>query len=563
MYRYLVFAFLTFSAYSQERWQARSMVITTAGIAATSQTLASQAAAQILARGGSAVDAAIAANAVLSVVEPMMCGIGGDMFAIHWDSKLNKLTGINASGPTPKGMSVEWLKAKGHWSMPASGIHTVSVPGVVDGWAKMHKQFGKVPWRDLFQPAIYLARAGFPVTEIIQYDWAHTISKLDADPNARQVFLIKGKAPEVGQIFRNPQLASALELIANNGPEAFYKGPIAQSILKTSKRLGGSMVASDLSSYQSEWIDPISTTYRGWKVYEMPPSGQGIAALMMLNIMEKFRFPDHGSPDAFHLKIEAQKLAYQDLRAFVADPRAAKVPVQGMLSKTYAAQRAMLIDPAKATCSQSSGEPDKVSHTIYLSVVDKEGNIVSWIQSISDLWGSGVVVDDFGFELHDRAGGFSFDPQHPNVLAPGKRPFHTIIPGFMEKDNQKIGFGIMRGGNQALAHAQFVSNVVDHGMNIQAALEAPRFTRQNLGGCDVVIESRVPADTREELTKRGHYLDIRGEYSGLMGGGQAVMTDTQTKIHYGSSSPRKDGAAIPEPVDFWKERPAPNVSRRN
>ncbi len=561
---YLIFAVaVSFFALSQERWQARSMVISTDGIAATSQTLASQAAAQILARGGSAVDAAITANAVLSVVEPMMCGIGGDMFAIHWDAKQNKLTGINASGPTPKGLSVEWLKSHGHWSMPSSGIHTVSVPGAVDGWSKMHKKFGKLPWRDLFQPAIFLARSGFPVTEIIQYDWAHTVSKLEADPNARQVFLINGKAPEVGQIFRNPQLASALELIANNGPEAFYKGPIAQSLLKTSKRLGGALAASDLSSYQSEWIDPISTTYRDWKVYEMPPSSQGIAALMMLNIMEKFRIEDPGSADAWHFKIEAQKLAYQDLRAFNADPRVVKVPAKSMLSKTYANERAKLIDPAKATCSQSPGEPDKISHTIYLSVVDREGNIVSWIQSISDLWGSGVVVDDYGFELHDRAGGFTFEPQHPNVLAPGKRPFHTIIPGFMEKNGQKIGFGIMRGSNQALAHAQFVSNVADHGMNIQAALEAPRFTRQTLGGCDVLIENRVPAETREELTKRGHYLDVRGEYSGLMGGGQAVMTDTKSKVHYGASSPRKDGAAIPEPVDFWKGQPAPGGSRRN
>ena len=567
MSKFQVFLFsgavFCFFAHSQERWQARSMVISTEGIAAASQTLASQAAAQILARGGSAVDAAITANSVLSVVEPMMCGLGGDMFAIHWDAKLDKLTGINASGPTPKGLSVEWLKSHGHWSMPASGIHTVSVPGAVDGWSKMHKKFGKLPWRDLFQPAIYLARTGFPLTEIIQYDWAHTVSKLDADPNARQVFLIDGKAPEVGQIFRNPRLATALELIANNGPEAFYKGPISQSLLKTSKRLGGTMSASDLSSFQSEWIDPISTTYRGWKVYEMPPSGQGIAVLMMLNIMEKFRIEDPGSPDAWHLKIEAQKLAYQDLRAYNADPRTVKVPTMGMLSKAYATERAKLIDPAKATCSQSPGEPDKTSHTIYLSVVDKDGNIVSWIQSISDLWGSGVVVDDYGFELHDRAGGFTFDPQHPNVLAPGKRPFHTIIPGFMEKDGQKIGFGIMRGSNQALAHAQFVSNIADHGMNIQAALEAPRFTRQSLGGCEVLIENRVPAETREELTKRGHYLDVRGEYSGLMGGGQAVMTDTKSKVHYGASSPRKDGAAIPEPLDFWKAQPAPSVSRRN
>ena len=540
-------------ALAQERWQARSMVITDRGIAATSQTLASSAAAQILARGGSAVDAAITANALLAVVEPMMCGMGGDLFAIHWDAKTNKLSGLNASGPAPKGMSIEWLKSKGHYSMPYTGINVVTVPGAVDGWAKMHKRFGKLPWRDLFQPAIYYARNGFAVTEIIQYDWAHTVSKLDADQNARRVYLMNGRAPEVGERFKNLELAKAFEAIAAGGADVFYKGVIAQSILKTSKRLGGSMTAADLSNYQSEWITPISTEYRGWKVYEMPPNGQGIAALMMLNLMETFPIHEKTTTDAdaLHWTIESQKLAYQDLRAFNADPRVVKVPQVGMLSKEYAKARAKLIDTNRAGCSYNAGEPDKMSHTIYLSVVDREGNIVSWIQSISDIWGSGVVVDDFGFHLHDRAGGFNFEPEHPNALAPGKRPFHTIIPAFMEKGDAKIGFGIMRGGNQAQAHAQFVSNIVDREMNVQAALEAPRFTRQSLGGCDVLIESRVPVQVREDLTRRGHLLDVRGEYSGQMGGGQAVLTDVKTKLHYGGSSPRKDGAAIPEPVDFW------------
>ena len=529
------------------------MVITERGIAATSQTLASSAAAQILARGGSAVDAAITANALLAVVEPMMCGMGGDLFAIHWDAKSSKLSGLNASGPAPKGLSVQWLKSKGHYNMPYSGIHVVTVPGAVDGWSKMHKRFGKLPWRDLFQPAIYYARNGFPVTEIIQYDWAHTVAKLDADPNARRVFLNNGHAPEVGDRFQNPELAKAFEAIAVGGSDAFYKGQIGQSLLKTSKRLGGIMTADDLSSFQSEWIAPIRTAYRGWNVYEMPPSGQGIAALMMLNLMENFPIHEKSDADAdaLHWKIEAQKLAYMDLRAYNADPKVVKVPVAGMLSKAYAAERAKQIDTNKANCSFTAGAPSEMSHTIYLSVVDKEGNIVSWIQSISDLWGSGVVIDDFGFHLHDRGGAFNFETSHPNVLAPGKRPFHTIIPGFMEKGDEKIGFGIMRGGNQAQAHAQFVSNVVDYGMNVQAALEAPRFTRQSLGGCDVLIESRVPASVREELSKRGHQLDVRAEYSGQMGGGQAVMVNTKTKMHYGGSSPRKDGAAIPEPVDFW------------
>ncbi len=528
------------------------MVMTKMGIVGTSQTLASQAGSQVLARGGSAVDAAIAANAVLNVVEPMMCGIGGDLFAIHRDGKTGKITGLDGSGWAGKAMTVENLRAKGFSSMPTGGIHTATVPGAVDGWWRMHKKFGKLPWADLFKPAIYYAEHGFPVTEIIEYDWSHGTYKLSSDDNARRIFLRNGQSPNVGEIFKNPELARALRLIAEGGVDAFYKGPIRTAILQTSKRLGGLLQESDFSEFHTEWIDPISVDYRGWKVYEMPPSGQGIAALMMLNVMERFPLPsmDQNSSDALHIKIEAQKLAYQDLRQYVADPRVAKVPTAGMISKKYAEQRAALLDPKKANCEPQPGQPE-TGHTIYLSVIDKEGNIVSWIQSISDIWGSGVVVDGMGFHLHDRGGNFTFDASHPNVLKARKRPFHTIIPAIMEKGSQHIGFGIMRGGNQAQAHAQFVSNIVDHNMNIQAALEAPRFTRQYLGGCEVLIESRVPADTIKELKDRGHSIDLRGEYSGLMGGGQAVMLDDSTGVHFGGSSPRKDGAAIPEPDPYF------------
>lgn len=528
------------------------MVISPRGIAATSQTLASQAGAQILARGGSAVDAAIAANAVLSVVEPMMCGIGGDLFAIHYEAKTGTLSGINGSGWAGQGQTLEAYKAKGLHGVPSTGIHTVTVPGAVDGWWQMHKKFGKLPWADLFQPAIYYARNGFPVTEIIQEDWAGSVSKLRGDDNARKYWLVDGRAPKVGELFKAPALAEALELIARGGRDAFYKGPIAAAILKTSKRLGGTLAAADFAEFRSEWIAPISVDYRGWKVYEMPPNGQGIAALMMLNLMERFGLPemDQRSAEAMHIKIEAQKLAYRDLYAFVADPRQAKVPVAGMLAKGYAAARAHGISLEKANCDAKPGEPEK-GHTIYLSVIDKDGNTLSWIQSISDIWGSGVAVDDYSFHLHDRGGNFSSDPAHPNVLAARKRPFHTIIPGFMEKGQQKIAFGIMRGGNQAQAHAQFVSNVVDHKMNIQEALEAPRFTRRHVEGCGVMMEGRLDAAAREKLNALGHYVDWRAEYSAQMGGGQAVLLDGAERMHFGASSPRKDGAAIPEPDPYF------------
>jgi gamma-glutamyltranspeptidase/glutathione hydrolase len=536
-----------------DRSQARSMVISEGGMVATSQTLASQAGAQVLARGGSAVDAAIAANAVLSVVEPMMCGIGGDLFAIYRDAKTGTLTGINATGGAPQALTLEALRKLDRTVMPGDGIHSVTVPGAVDGWAKMHAKFGKLPWSDLFQPAIYYASHGYPVTEIIQWDWERFTDKLQSDENARRVYLKNGKAPAMGEIFRNPELAHAYELLAAGGPEVVYTGAIAAAILATSTRHGGFLSAEDLSEFSSEWVDPISTTYREWTVSQMPPNGQGIGTLQMLNIMENFPLQgmDPLSAEAFHLKIEAQKLAFHDQRRHIADPRFHDVPIQGLLSKEYAKQRAALIDTASAQTECQHGEPAAVGHTIYLAAADREGNQVSWIQSISDLFGSGIVVDGFGFHLHNRGSAFSFDPTHANALAPLKRPYHTIIPGFLEKGDQHIAFGIMRGMNQAQAQAQFVSNVVDHGMNIQAALEAPRFTKMTLGGCDVQIEGRVPSAVCDELTKRGHAVEVLGDYSGSVGGGQAILRDSKAQVNYGASSPRKDGAAIPEPDPYF------------
>jgi gamma-glutamyltranspeptidase/glutathione hydrolase len=542
------------SIHAQDRSQARSMVIARRGIVATAQTLASQAGAQILARGGSAVDAAIAANAVLSVVEPMMNGPGGDLFALIWEAKTGKLTGINASGWAPQKLTIEFLQKDGHTSMPSTGIHTVTVPGCVEGWERLHKRFGKLPWKDLFQPAIYYAETGFPVTELIQWDWNDAASKLRGDDNASRVFLPNGSAPRVGEIFRNPELAHAFRLIAELGAAAVYGGPIGEAILKTSNRLGGTMSAADLREYKSEWVQPISTAYRGWKVYQLPPNGQGIGTLEMLNIMENFPLGDYAqsSASALHVEMEAQKLATQDLKRWVGDPRYAHVPVDGLLSKEYARARSQLIDPNKANCDAAPGDPPQGhGNTTYISVVDKEGNIASWIQSISDIFGSGIGVDGMGFLLHDRAGGFVLEANHPNALSPRKRPFHTIIPGFLEHGNQHIGFGIMRGINQAQAQAQFVSNLVDHAMNLQLALEAPRFTKVSLGGCDVRLESRVPESVRDELTKLGHRLLVMGDYSGWMGGGQAVLHDSAANVNYAASSPRKDGAAIPEPDPYF------------
>jgi gamma-glutamyltranspeptidase/glutathione hydrolase len=541
------------------------MVISRHGIVATSQTLASQAGAQILARGGSAMDAAIAANAALGVVEPMMNGIGGDLFAIHWDAKSGKLTGMNASGWSPAAGTLARLKEKGFESMPQDGIHSVTTPGCVAGWEKLHKKFGRLPWSELFRPAIYFAEQGFPVTEIIGTSWKTWSTKLASDEGARRVFLPDGKAPEVGEVFRNPDVAKALRSIALNGASAFYRGPIAKAILRTSDRLGGVFSAADLSEFEPEWVDPISTEYRGWKIYELPPNSQGVAALEMLNIMEAFPLFQHRprSAEALHAKIEAQKLAYADLLRFVADPRFSKAPVAGLLSKAYAKERAALIDPGAARCESVAGAPpSSAGDTIYLSVVDREGNIVSLIQSLYLAFGSGVMVEGMGFHLQNRGALFEMDEKHPNVLAPRKRPFHTIIPAFMEKDNIHIGFGIMGGFNQAQAHAQFVSNLVDHNMNIQAALEAPRFTKLTFGGCDLMIESRVPEAIRDELTGKGHKLEILGDYSGLVGGGQAVLHDSTAKVNYGASSPRKDGAAIPEPPRYFAPPASKSTSKK-
>jgi gamma-glutamyltranspeptidase/glutathione hydrolase len=535
---------------SQDRSYGRSMVVTNRGIVATSHYLASQAGAQTLARGGSAMDAAITANAVLGVTEPMMNGMGGDLFLIYWDAKTGKLYGLNSSGWAPRKLTIDFLAQQGITSMPHEGIHSVTVPGAVEGWSQAHRRFGRLPWKDLFTPAIYYAEHGYAVPELIHDFWVEQEPKMLKTEEARRVFLPGGKAPELGARFTNPDLAKTLRLVADQGRDAFYKGPIAQAVVQTSSAFGGTMQLDDLADFSAEWVEPISIDYRGWKVYELPPNVQGMAALEMLNILSNSQ-PDADGPQGtveLHKKIEAMKLAYADLYRYNADPRFAKVPVKGLLSKEYGAQRAALIDPNKANCNPGPGNP-ATSDTTYLSVVDKDGNIASLIQSNYSGFGSGVVVKGMGFALQNRGALFVLDRKHPNALEPRKRPFHTIIPAFMERGDVHIGFGIMGGPNQPLAHAQFVSNLVDYGMNIQGALEAPRFTvTSNQITCDILIESRVKPEVLQALRDKGHNLTVRKEYTSLMGRGQAVLHNSKTGMNFGASDPRADGVAEPEPL---------------
>jgi len=414
---------------------------------------------------------------------------------------------------------------------------------------KLLRRFGRKKLSELLVPSIHYAEEGFPVTEIFSSYWITSEPKLRKSENASKTFLLDGRAPRPGQLFRNAELAWSYRQIAAHGRKAFYEGAIAKRILACSDANAGVMTAQDLSGFSSEWVTPISTTYHDWTVYELPPNGQGIAALEMLNLMENFPLAEFGpgSPNALHVMIEAKKLAYADLVRYVCDPRSNSVPVPGMLSKDYARARAQLIDMAKANCNVSAGKPPPMgTDTTYLCVVDSDGNMVSYIQSNYSSFGSGVVPGATGFALQNRGGLFSLDPGSPNVLAGRKRPLHTIIPAFMTQGQVRIAFGIMGGWNHPQAHAQFVSNLVDHKMNIQAALEAPRFTKGTFEGCDVELESRFPMMTRSELAARGHTIELRGDFASSVGGGQAVMRDFETGINYGASDPRKDGAAIPE-----------------
>jgi gamma-glutamyltranspeptidase/glutathione hydrolase len=533
----------------------RSVVTSRYGVVASSQPLAAQAGVQILERGGNAVDAAIATNAAVGVMEPTGSGIGGDLFVLVYLAKVDKLYGLNASGWSPKAMTPELLESKGNeGKLPQRGPFTVTVPGVVAGWDALQKRFGSRPLKTLLAPAIFYAEQGFPLMEITAGLWANSEKLLAAHPNSRAAFLLDGSAPRAGQIFRRPDLARSLRRIAEQGRDGYYRGTTAKAIVDIVREQGGVMDLADLAEFQPEWVQPIETTYRGWTVTEIPPNSQGIAALEMLNILERFPIGEMGfhSTRALHTMIEAKKLAYADLLRYVGDPRFGRIPVADLLGKEGAAARAEKIDPQHASCKV---EPTRLaavtdakgSDTIYLSVVDREGNIVSLIQSNYSGFGSGLVPAGTGFMLHNRGALFTLERGRPNTLAPRKRPIHTIIPAFLRKDDVRIGFGIMGGWNQAQAHVQFVSDVVDHGMTIQQALEAGRFTKGTFEGCDVEIESSVPTSVRSELAGYGHVLEVRPPRTPHFGYGQAVLFDRKSGVKSGASDPRHDGEAVPVP----------------
>jgi len=537
--------------YSQDRSQTRSMVISRNGIVAAESPLAAQAGVRVLEHGGNAVDAAIATNAMMGVVEPMMNGIGGDLFAIVYDAKGNQLYGLNASGWAPKGLTIEYLQKHGVRSMPRQGVNSITVPGAVNGWQKLADKFGRKKLAEDLAAAIRTTQDGFPVPEwTVSYWGGEEVDYLRMDEAAAKTYLPNDRPPKVGEVFRNADLAWSLEQIAQHGKEAFYKGEIAAKILESIKKHGGTMVREDLAEFSSEWVEPVSTTYRDWTVYELPPNGQGLAALEMLNIMETFPLAqkDWGfnSTNTLHAMIEAKKLAYEDLLKYIGDPRKQKLPVAHLLSKEWAKERAKQIDAAKANCEPAPGEISGAGDTTYLSVVDREGNMVSLIQSNYSGFGSGIVAEGTGFALQNRGALFSLDPASPNALAGRKRPLHTIIPAFAQKGDARVAFGIMGGWNQSQAHAQFIANLADFKMNIQAALEAPRFSKHSFSGCDVIMENRIPQKVRDELTAKGHKIEVRGMFTEAVGGGQVVMRDSAAGVNYGASDPRKDGQAITE-----------------
>jgi len=534
--------------------QGRSMVVTKFGIVSTPQFLASQAGAHILEQGGNAVDAAIAANAVMGVVQPYVNGIGGDLFVLYYEAKTGKVYGLNSSGWTPKALTIDYLKSKGVTEINRIGVETIDVPGAVAGWDALRTRFGTLPFGRLLAPAIYYAQNGFPLAERNARYWI--AKSLLNQPGYKETYDIWPTAPTAGDLFRNPALASSLRQIAEHGRDAFYNGPMTETMVRFLDAHGGTHTLEDFRDFQPEWVEPVSTTYRGWTVYELPPNGQGIAALSMLNIMELFPMAQYGhnSVDALHVMIEAKKLAYADMYKYVGDPRFSQIPVKQLISKELAAQRAKLIDMSKAASevvpSEVSAELNKHGNsTIYLSTIDKEGNIVSLIQSNYAGYGTGFVAPGLGFSFHNRGAGFQLTPGLPNSLAGHKRPLHTIIPAFMEKGDIHIGFGIMGGWNQAQAHAQFVANIVDYGMNVQAALEQPRFTKDTFEGCDVSMEETIPADIRAGLTQRGHQIKLLEPFSFSVGQGAAVARDSSRQVNFAAGDPRSDGAAIPQEPD--------------
>ncbi len=536
----------------------RSIVSTKLGIVAATHPLAARAGTEMLERGGNAMDAVIAANAMIGLMEPGSNGIGGDLFLIYHEAAGRKIHALNSSGWAPSGLTPQLLQSRGITEMPATGIHTVTVPGVVAGWDTLNRRFGTRPLSELLAPAIYYAEEGFPVSEVIAAGWATAVERLGQYPNSAKTYLLDGRAPACGELFRNPDLARSLRRIGKLGRDGFYKGPTAEAIVRVSRELGGAMVSDDLETFQPEWVTPVQTTYRGWTIHELPPNTTGIAALMMLNIMEQFPLGDWGfhTAKSLHVMIEAKKLAFADMLRYIGDPAFSKLPVETLLSKSHAKERARAIDMKRASPrvkpANLPGYTNSAGNdTVYLCAIDARGNIASLIQSIYSGFGSAIVPPGTGFALHNRGALFTLEPGHPNTLAPRKRPLHTIIPAFMEKDGVRIGFGIMGGFNQPQAHAQFVAGIADYGFTIQEALEGGRFTKLTFEGLDVDIEPSIPKNVCAELQALGHELHVAPPRSGMFGWGQAVMSD-ERGVHYGASEPRHDGAAIPQLAPIFK-----------
>ena len=553
-YIFLLSIFFTLPSFAYDRitgesFATRSEVIATNGMAATSHPLATQTAIDVLKNGGNAIDAAIAANAVLGLVEPTGCGIGGDLFAIVWSAKDKKLYGLNASGPAPQTISIETLKEKGLDMIPPYGPLPVTVPGAVAGWSALHKRFGKRDFSTLFDNAIDYANNGFPVSEVVAYYLDISSSRFKDYPNFSDVWMPKNKSLQKGDIFKNGDLANTYLSIAESYGSSFYSGTLAKSMTEFIQEQGGYLTINDMKSFQPQWVEPVSTNYRGYDVWELPPNGQGIAALQILNILEQYdlRSMGHNSAELIHIFTEAKKLAYEDRAKYYADPNFNSIPVNELISKTYAKQRNTLINPTQAAKSYLAGKLED-GDTIYLTVADNEGNMVSLIQSNYRGMGSGMVPPQLGFMLQDRGEMFSLDPNHANALVGGKRPFHTIIPAFITKDDKPfISFGLMGGGMQPQGHAQIVINLIDFDMNLQEAGDAARFRHygsseptgeQMLDGGYLSLETGINDDVRQALVKLGHQLkDEPGGY----GGYQAIKIDGS--VYYGASESRKDGHA--------------------
>ena len=551
-----LFIMLSLQAFSQDRitghnFATRSEVIAQNGMAATSHPLATQAALDILKQGGSAVDAAIAANAMLGLMEPTGCGIGGDLFAIIWDDESQQLHGLNASGRSPKDLEIDYFHENDYDYIPSRGALPVSVPGAVDGWFEMHQKFGRLDMMEILNPSIEYAREGFPVTELIAYYLERSAPVLKDFPNFEETYMPDGHMPAKGEIFRNPYLANTYETIAREGRDEFYKGEIAKTIDKYIEENGGFLSYEDMAAHTGEWVDPVSTNYRGYDVWQLPPNGQGIAVLQILNILEGYDIASKGlySPEYIHLFVEAKKLAFEDRANYYADMDFSPVPVEKLISKEYAEERRELIDPERAARQYDPGIPES-PNTIYLTVADKDGNMVSLIQSNYRGMGSGMTPPELGFVLQNRGEGFTLEPGHFNTYEPGKRPFHTIIPGFITKDGDPyMSFGVMGGAMQPQGQAQVVINMIDFDMNLQEAGDAPRIQhsgssqptgREMTDGGVARLESGFPYETIRELMKKGHSMEWA---VGPFGGYQAIMWDPVNKVFYGASESRKDGQA--------------------